>query len=110
VPWYWIAAALGKQIASFFESRRAASVLGIGRVDDAPVDKRARRLYLNRDGVIVAEFRVALGFTPIGHKLEEGDGRTLHRDWTLGCIAVQDADVDIICSAVAYGTPITVRR
>jgi murein L,D-transpeptidase YafK len=128
------------------------------------VDKRVRRLYLKRDGAAVAEFRVALGFAPIGHKAEEGDGRTpegryvldwrnpnsrfhrslhvsypneadaaqaaargvspggdiflhgtpwwlaaIHRDWTLGCIAVQDAEIDAIWTAVEDGTPIVIR-
>ena len=128
------------------------------------VDKRVRRLYLKRDGAAVAEFRVALGFAPIGHKTEEGDGCTpegryvldwrnpnsrfhrslhvsypneadaaqaaargvspggdiflhgtprwlaaIHRDWTLGCIAVQDAEIDAIWTAVEDGTSIVIR-
>jgi len=128
------------------------------------VEKQARRLYLKRDEAVLAEFRVALGFAPIGHKMEEGDGRTpegryaldwrnpnsrfhrslhvsypndadaaqaaargvspggdiflhgtpwwlaaLHRDWTLGCIAVQDAEIDMIWVAIADGTPIVIR-
>ncbi|MET0430424.1 MAG: L,D-transpeptidase family protein [Microvirga sp.] len=40
------------------------------------VEKGARRLTLLRDGRVLATYPVSLGFTPIGHKRREGDGRT----------------------------------
>lgn len=40
------------------------------------VKKGQRRLYLLRDGEPFRTYRVALGFSPAGHKQREGDGRT----------------------------------
>lgn len=112
---------------------------------------------------VVRTYRVALGREPVGHKRQEGDGRTpegryaidrrnpnsryhlaLHisypneadvarareggvdpggdimihglkagvthpdSDWTLGCIAVTDAEMDEIWDLVADGTPIEI--
>jgi lipoprotein-anchoring transpeptidase ErfK/SrfK len=34
---------------------------------------------------------------------------TVGWDWTLGCIAVSNADMDAIWAAVPDGTPITIR-
>jgi len=109
-------------------------------------------------------YKVALGFDPIGHKIQEGDGRTpeglykisshnprsrfhkslrisypnrtdyfeaqrqgykpggdivIHgvgdaqrvrylKDWTLGCIAVKDHEIDQIYSMVPNGIPILI--
>ncbi len=46
------------------------------RADRIEVHKAARRLDLLRDGRVLASYRVALGFAPLGHKEREGDGRT----------------------------------
>lgn len=46
------------------------------RADLVRVEKGARRLTLLRDGRVLASYPVALGFTPVGHKQREGDGRT----------------------------------
>lgn len=40
------------------------------------VRKAERRLILRKDGKVVQESRIALGFSPIGTKLKEGDGAT----------------------------------
>ena len=40
------------------------------------VEKGARRLSLVRDGQVYLQWRISLGFDPIGHKEREGDGRT----------------------------------
>lgn len=45
-------------------------------IDRLRVDKSERRLELISRGVVVAEYRVALGASPEGPKREEGDGRT----------------------------------
>lgn len=45
-------------------------------VDKVIVVKSERRLYLLRDGEVVRSYRVALGRSPVGHKIFEGDGRT----------------------------------
>ena len=46
------------------------------RADLVRVEKGARRLTLLREGRVLATYPVSLGFTPVGHKQREGDGRT----------------------------------
>lgn len=47
-----------------------------GRIDRIVIEKSARRLLAIRDGDVVREYRVALGFAPEGDKARQGDGRT----------------------------------
>lgn len=47
-----------------------------GMVDRIIIEKSARRMLLLRDGQILREYRIALGFAPTGDKLRQGDGRT----------------------------------
>jgi len=55
----------------------AAAVRSAPLLADAVLVKKAqRRLYLMRDGKPFRTYRIALGFTPEGHKEREGDGRT----------------------------------
>jgi murein L,D-transpeptidase YafK len=139
------------------------------KADRILVEKSARRLTLLHQGKRVKSYSISLGWNPIGHKEEEGDGRTpegvysidfhkpesdyhraLHisypsasdraraiergvspggdimihglrngtgapgaapppRDWTAGCIAVTDQEIEEIYRAVADGTPIDIR-
>ena len=46
------------------------------RADLVLVEKAARRLTLLRQGRVLATYPISLGFTPVGHKQSEGDGRT----------------------------------
>ncbi|CAA2106187.1 hypothetical protein MBUL_03561 [Methylobacterium bullatum] len=46
------------------------------RADRVLVEKSARRLTLFREGRVLATYPISLGFSPIGHKQREGDGRT----------------------------------
>ncbi len=131
--------------------------------------KSERQLYLIHDGEVQRSFRVALGRTPRGHKLHEGDGRTpeglyylnarnpdsrFHKslrisypnvedrkrayalgkkpggqimihgvpdelahwgpdhylfNWTEGCIAVTNSEIEMIWDSVEVGTPIEIR-
>ncbi|MEM9231018.1 MAG: L,D-transpeptidase family protein [Pseudomonadota bacterium] len=127
--------------------------------------KEQRRLYLINKTVPVAEYAIDLGFEPLGHKVQEGDGRTpeglywvdrknprssfhlsvginypneqdieyaealnldpggdifIHGqpngkydpndpDWTAGCVAVTNAEIEEIFVSVAVGTPVTIR-
>lgn len=124
------------------------------------VFKEARVMQLVHDTTLLKQYSFELGFNPIGHKLEEGDGRTpegaylinrknpnsqfylslglsypdvndvararargvspggdifIHgtptrwigqRDWTWGCIAVTNEEMDEIYPMVATGTKI----
>jgi murein L,D-transpeptidase YafK len=47
-----------------------------GMVDRIVIEKAARRMFLLRDGQVLREYRIALGFSPEGDKLRQGDGRT----------------------------------
>jgi murein L,D-transpeptidase YafK len=46
------------------------------RADLVVVDKSERRLTLMRSGRAIRSYRVALGPNPVGHKEQQGDGRT----------------------------------
>ena len=142
-------------------------ILGTDPVDRVVVYKGKRTLLLYRGDRIVKTYRVALGFNPVGHKRQQGDGRTpeglyfityknenssFHRslridypspadvetarslgidpggdivihglpnratewerrehpqkDWTNGCIALEDEEIDEIWSVVRETTPI----
>lgn len=126
------------------------------------VNKSRRELLLLRGDSVLRSYRIALGRDPVGHKQQEGDGRTpegcylidrrnpkskyhlsLHisypndadaaraaaagvppggdimihglkpgvphpEDWTEGCIAVTDSEMDEIWELVADGTPIEI--
>jgi murein L,D-transpeptidase YafK len=138
-------------------------------VDRVVVMKGAREMHLMGAGQKLRSYRVSLGFSPIGHKTQQGDGRTpegtytldwrnphsqFHRsinisypnpadrdqarrrgvdpggeimihglpngrgwigsdharfDWTEGCIAVTNEEMDEIWAMVADGTPIEIR-
>jgi len=138
------------------------------KADKVVVSKSRRVLELWKDGEVVESFRVALGRTPRGHKLYQGDGRTpegtyvlegwnhdsrfyramrisypspadaaraasmgkpaggeimLHGlapeiadwgadhylfNWTEGCIALTNEEIDIVWRRVRPGTPIEI--
>lgn len=140
-----------------------------GRADQVVVLKSERKLILKQGAATLREYRVALGFSPVGAKEAEGDGKTpegsylidyrnvaskyhrsLHisypspkdiagakkrgvspggmimihglpdslgflgqshrlKDWTLGCIAVTNAEIEEIWQLVPDGTPIDIR-
>ena len=126
--------------------------------------KAERRMTLFHHDEPLKTYRIALGFAPEGHKVQEGDGRTpegwytidrrnpnssyhlsigisypnaqdvevaralgvspggdifIHgragahrskpRDWTVGCIAVRDREMEEIYAMVRDGTPILIR-
>lgn len=136
---------------------------GVYRVDRIVVQKSRREMLLLSGDSVVRSYRVALGRDPVGHKRQEGDGRTpegrytidrrnprskyhlaLHisypnpadldraraqavdpggdimihglkpgvdhpaADWTQGCIAVTNAEMDEIWGLVADGTPVEI--
>lgn len=134
------------------------------RTNHIVVSKSKRVMELRSGKEILKRYRVDLGFTPQGHKLRSGDGRTpegrywidrrnprsefylsigisypnavdmararsmgfnpggdifIHgepmrtgkrsnRDWTAGCIAVTNAEIEEIWSLTPLGVPITI--
>ncbi|SEM47940.1 L,D-transpeptidase catalytic domain [Gemmobacter aquatilis] len=130
-------------------------------VTSIQVHKAARKMYLLHNSEVLEEYDVALGFTPVGHKQFEGDGKTpegtyfinrhnpnsryhlslgisypnredkafaeaqgkspggdimIHGrsdykgrnkgDWTAGCIAVTDKEMEVVYSMVRRRTPV----
>lgn len=47
-----------------------------GMAERIVVEKSARRMVLMRGGKVLREYRIALGFSPMGDKARQGDGRT----------------------------------
>ena len=142
---------------------------GDARADRVEVVKSERVLRLLDGETVLKEYRVALGFEPVGDKKCQGDGKTpegayvlnyrnpgsrfhksihisypndadraqaealgcppggdvmihglgpefahlgrrhVESDWTLGCIAVTDSEIEEIWRALPDGTPITIR-
>lgn len=146
----------------------ADGAVAAGKADRVLVVKSERKLYLVRDDRVIATYTVALGRSPVGPKVFQGDGRTpeglytldrrndesrfyrsihisypnardyaeaqkygdqpgglvmIHGqaadasagyfgarswDWTEGCIAVSNAEMDEIWAATDEGTPIEI--
>ena len=61
-------------LLSFGHGQAAANKLA--QADLVIVDKSERRLYLMDGESVLADFPIALGREPVGHKREEGDSRT----------------------------------
>ncbi|MBN9596046.1 MAG: L,D-transpeptidase family protein [Afipia sp.] len=158
-------------VSDFFQIGRRTPDLAPAeeRATRVEINKSARQLSLFRGNEIIKSYEVSLGFSPIGHKAKEGDGRTpegiytaefknarsrfhlalrisypnaedrktaqgygvspgsdimihglpnglswlnrfhLSRDWTDGCIAVTNSEIEEIWRLVATGTPIEIR-
>ncbi len=52
-------------------------------IDKVMVYKTDRRVDLLEDGKVITSYQMRLGFTPIGHKTTEGDGKTPEGKYTL---------------------------
>lgn len=165
-----IAAIAAIVINAIDDAKGARRALAEGtKADRILVKKAERKLFLLKGASVLREYRVALGFTPVGAKEIEGDGKTpegvyvidsrnpksqyhlsLHvsyptaeqtakakkqgvsaggmimihgmpnragelgrfawpLDWTAGCIAVTNAEIEEIWRVVPDGTPIDIR-
>lgn len=87
----------------------AAALTGsIDVADRVVVRKSERKLYLMKDGSILRSFKVALGLSPEGHKLREGDFRTPEGNYAL---VERNPDSDFFLSIrVSYPNKTDVRR
>ncbi|MCY3878121.1 MAG: L,D-transpeptidase family protein [Rhodobacteraceae bacterium] len=61
---------------SLFNQQAGSGPHAKGRVSHLEVHKGKRRLYALSGDRILENYRISLGFTPVGHKLREGDGKT----------------------------------
>ncbi len=129
-------------------------------VTQVQVHKADRKMYLLHNDRVLKSYDIGLGFTPVGHKQYEGDGKTpegayfishknpdseyhlslrisypnefdiafaeatdqppggdifIHgapkkrlgrRDWTAGCVALTDREMEVVYSMIDPGTPI----
>jgi murein L,D-transpeptidase YafK len=87
----------------------AAALTGsIDVADRVVVRKSERKLYLMKDGSILRSFKVALGLSPEGHKLREGDFRTPEGNYAL---VERNPDSDFFLSIrVSYPNKTDIRR
>lgn len=87
----------------------AATLTGsIAVADRVVVRKSERKLYLMKGGSILRSFKVALGLSPEGHKLREGDFRTPEGSYAL---VERNPDSDFFLSIrVSYPNETDVRR
>ncbi len=153
-------------IVIFFAGSAYATFL---EVDYILVEKKQRALSVYHNGKKIKQYKVALGFSPVGHKEQEGDGKTpegkyfishknskstyhlslaisypskqdrvaaakkgvspggnimIHGikkkysnigtahclwDWTLGCIAVTNEEIEELFKATKVGTPVIIK-
>ena len=68
-------AAIAGGLASLAACTRTLSYDG-PPVTNVIVKKDRRKMYLMHHNSVLKDFRVQLGFTPVGHKIHAGDGRT----------------------------------
>lgn len=61
-------------VAIFLPEQKSIRVLP--EIDYVLVEKRNRILSVYHQGRIIEKYSIALGFSPIGHKEREGDGKT----------------------------------
>lgn len=65
------------------DSKTAVNSGPLLKADQVLVRKGERRLYLMKGGKAFREYKIALGESPKGHKLQEGDERTPEGDYML---------------------------
>ena len=76
--------------------------------DKVVVEKSQRRLRLLRDGVVLREFPISLGFEPVGDKIREGDNRTPEGRYLLDR---RNVDSDYFLSIrISYPSPRDIRE
>ena len=73
----------------------SAALSGFDLADRVVVRKSERTLYLMKNGEVLRRFKVALGLSPEGHKLREGDFRTPEGSYQL---VERNADSDYFLS------------
>lgn len=55
----------------------------IEKIDKIIVEKEKRHLSLYSEGNLVKTYKIALGFSPVGHKVKAGDGKTPEGNYTI---------------------------
>jgi murein L,D-transpeptidase YafK len=82
------------------------------RLDYPNSDDRARFAVLKASGELPADARIGgdIGIhgTPQGHAYDDERAGLRGADWTLGCIALEDDEIDRVAAWVRDGTPIDI--
>jgi len=76
----WLGLGAGLGLVSGCASKPAPTSTHVDRV---LVRKGERKLELHKDGAVYRTYRIALGDSPRGHKMQEGDERTPEGDYIL---------------------------
>jgi len=97
--------------AAFVFLLYAGAVHSEQTADFVLVIKSESRLYLIHEGTEFASFKVAFGSNPKGHSNGYEGLSTFAQlfNWTNGCIALNDRDMDVVWQSVNPGTPIEIR-
>jgi murein L,D-transpeptidase YafK len=98
----------GSALAGAATLPRLSAAAGLDMADRVIVRKAERQLLLIRGDAVLRSFKVALGLSPEGHKIREGDFRTPEGSYTL---EERNPDSDFFLSIrVSYPNTLDVRR
>jgi len=100
-----------------YSAQKPSTTKPFPKIDLILVEKSARVMSVFHKKTKLKTYKIALGFSPIGHKEQEGNGKTfswlgkshVNNDWTLGCVAVTNEEIKEIYDATATGTKIEIR-
>jgi hypothetical protein len=113
-------------LLAFYGQGAARSTPRAPRADAILIVKHERKLYLLHDNYPLRSYRIALGLSPTGAKERRWDFRTPEgnyiidfrptkpvsyyktRDWTNGCIALSDEDLQELWDLTAGQTPVEI--
>src|SRR5438093_588965 len=70
-------------IIAFLNYYHAQKTYSFSSIDHILVEKNKRLLSVYLDGTCLKTYKIALGFSPIGHKEKEGDGKTPEGRYTI---------------------------
>jgi lipoprotein-anchoring transpeptidase ErfK/SrfK len=71
-------------------------------------DDVLRHARLKAEGTIPYDSNIGFGIALHGRAASQADGEHKASDWTAGCIAVDNPEIEEIASLVKKGTPITI--
>ena len=104
----WAIALAAAAATAFFAPAAARADNPLPVADKVVVEKGERRLRLLRDGVVLREFPISLGFEPVGDKVREGDNRTPEGRYLLDR---RNVDSDYFLSIrISYPSPRDIRE
>ena len=83
VAFFGVDAFLGWWFASYYMPKFAPSDDHVTVVDRIVVEKAIRKMTLYDKNNVVAVYDIGLGFNPVGHKEQEGDGKTPEGNYSI---------------------------